>query len=163
MTRSPDLPEKDENESDEDYSKKCQKWESEYYQKIDDIAMKRQEQFENIAFAYDAVVGSYIENVDSFSVRVSITGEGLRDLVQNYGYIFEVIEAAEVKMESSVADTSPAEDELQFYKPEIGSPIIGAVAYKRIINIFLPLLCLKIQYVWFQVRHRQTTNTVEMV
>ena len=91
MTRSPDLPEKNENESDEDYSKKCQKCESEYYQKTDDIAMKRQEQFENIVFAYDAVVGSYIENVDSFSVRVSINGEGLRDLVQNYGYIFEVI------------------------------------------------------------------------
>ena len=91
MTRSPELPEKNENESDEDYSKKCQKCESEYYQKTDDIAMKRQEQFENIVFAYDAVVGSYIENVDSFSVRVSINGEGLRDLVQNYGYIFEVI------------------------------------------------------------------------
>lgn len=127
MTRSPDLPEKNENESDEDYSKKCQKCESEYYQKIDDIAMKRQEQFENIVFAYDAVVGSYIENVDSFSIRVSINGEGLRDLVQNYGYIFEVIEAAEVKMESSAADTSPAEDELQFNKPEIGSPIIGVI------------------------------------
>lgn len=89
--------------------------------------MKRQKQFENIVLSYDAVVGSYIENVDSFSVRVSINGEGLRDLVQNYGYIFEVIEAVEVKMESSAADISIVEDELQFYEPEKGSPIIGVI------------------------------------
>lgn len=127
MTRNPDLPEKDENESDEDYSKKCQNCVAEYYKKIDDIAMKRQEQFENIVLPYDAVVGSYIENVDSFSVTVSISGEGLRDLVQNYGYIFEVIEAAEVKMESSAADISLIEDGLQFYEPEEGSPIIGVI------------------------------------
>lgn len=127
MTRSPVLPEKDENESDEDYSKKCQNCVAEYYKKIDDIAMKRQEQFENIVLPYDAVVGSYIENVDSFSVTVSISGEGLRDLVQNYGYIFEVIETAEVKMESSAADISLIEDGLQFYEPEEGSPIIGVI------------------------------------
>lgn len=127
MTRSPEPPEKNENESDEDYSKRCRECEIEYYQKIDEIAMKRQAQFENIVFSYGAEASSYIGNVDSFSVRVSINGEGLRDLVQNYGYIFEVIEAAEVKMESSTPDTSLVKDELQFYGPEAGSPIIGVI------------------------------------
>lgn len=124
LTRIPDLPDRKENETNDNYSSRCKKIEFEYIEKIDEIARKRQNQLETIVFAYNATIGSYIDDVDSFSVRITINGNGLRDLVQNFGYIFEVTEAAEVKMESSSGATSKVNESLTINEPIAGSPII---------------------------------------
>lgn len=127
LTRIPELPDRKDSETDFDYSSRCKQIESEFYDKIDDIARERQNQFETIVCAYDSTVGSYIDDVDSFVVRITINGNGLRDLVQNFGYIFEVIEAAEVKMESSAVAMSQVNENLTINAPVAGSPIICVI------------------------------------
>ena len=127
LTRVPELPNPNNNESEIDYSVRCKLAEVEYYKMIDAIATMRQIQFETIVLAYNATVGSYIDAVDSFSVRITINGNGLRDLVSNYGYIFEVVETAEVKMENSVGATSQVDEDLIINAPNEGSPIICVI------------------------------------
>lgn len=127
LTRTPNLPDRKDDETESAYSTRCKQIEAKYYESIDEIARKRQNQFETIVAAYNSTVGSYIDNVDSFSVRITINGNGLRDLVQNFGYIFEVAEAAEVKMESSVGKTSKADDKFTLNAPIAGSPIICVI------------------------------------
>lgn len=128
LTRNPDLPEKSDDETEEQYFARCQKAKTEYFLSIDEIAMKRQEQFEAIVLAYNNNQGfEYIDDVDSFSTRISINGRGLRDLVQNFGYIFEVSEAAEVRMESALGLTSQIDENLIIHPPAEGSPTVCVI------------------------------------
>ena len=127
LTSNPNLPSRRKNESDENYTVRCRRTEREYREKIDQLAFQRQEQFQAIALAYDAEIGSYIHEVDSFSVRTKINGNGLRDLVHNFGYIFEVTEVPEVKMESSARSNSSVNENLIINPPLQGSPIICVI------------------------------------
>ena len=127
LTRIQDLPEKNMNESNPEYINRCEKLQNEYDMAVDKIASALQAQFIRIVSAYDATVGAYIDDVDSFSVRITINGNGLRDIVHNFGYIFEVIEAAEVKMESSAGSTSQVTENLTINAPTAGSPIICVI------------------------------------
>jgi hypothetical protein len=124
LTRNPDLPDRIDGEEEGDYSARCLKAKTEYYEKIDDVARKRQEQFETIVTAYNQNQGfEYVDNVDSFSVRITINGDGLRDLVQNFGYIFEVTESAEIIMEAAMGTVSQIES-LTINPPSVGSPVV---------------------------------------
>lgn len=127
LTRTPDLPDRKDDEDDDYYLARCKQAENEYYQKIDNIALKRQNQFEEIVSAYNSTIGPYIDDVDSFSVRITIDGDGLRDLVENFGYIFEVTEAPEVKMESSEKAISQVDNNLIIDAPIAGSPILCVI------------------------------------
>ena len=117
LTRTPELPDKIEGESEGDYNVRCNNAISQYYEAIDEVARKRQEQFETIVTAYNENQGfEYIDYVDSFSVRITINGNGLRDLVHNFGYIFEVTESVEIEMELAKANTSQINDTRQCRK-----------------------------------------------
>lgn len=128
LTRNPELPEKNNRESDANYDARCKKAQNEYYEAIDNIARERQQQFENIVTTYNTNQGyEYIDDVDSFSIRITINGNGLRDLVRNFGYIFEVSESAEIKMEAATGAVSQISDSLSIAPPEAGSPIVCVI------------------------------------
>jgi len=125
LTRNPELPQKEEGEADTLYDERCSRAKIEYYMAIDDIARKRQQEFENIVNAYNSNQGyEYIDDIDSFSVRISINGNGLRDLVQNFGYIFEVTESAEIIMETATGVVAQESAEPVIIGPSDDSPII---------------------------------------
>lgn len=128
LTRSPDLPSKKDGENDVSYDDRCKRAIHEYYEKIDDIARIRQQEFENIVTAYNPHQGfEYIDSVDSFSVRIKIHGDGLRDLVQNYGYIFEVVESTEIKMESAEGAVTQGNLMPSIFEPVEDSPIVCVI------------------------------------
>ncbi len=59
----------------------------------DELARKRQIEFEKLVTAYKGeFLGSYVDIDDSFSCRIKISGKGLKDIVLNYQYLFEVAE-----------------------------------------------------------------------
>ena len=78
------------------YNEKIRRWqEKKNNQEIqrDKISEKRQTEFEKFVLAYNGeLLGSYIDFEDSFSCRIKISGKGLKDIVLNYQYLFEVIE-----------------------------------------------------------------------
>ena len=90
--------------------------------------MERQTQLENIIGYYGGeFLSSFIEDGDSFSVTLKIKGAGLRDVVLNYSYIFEVALKSEVKCEVSTSTTQELLDELSIEEPTSDSPIICVI------------------------------------
>jgi len=62
----------------------------------DEALLKRQDDFENFVNNYGEITSSFVDLDDSFSCEVIINGKGLKDLVVNYQYVFEVNEVESV-------------------------------------------------------------------
>jgi subtilisin family serine protease len=62
----------------------------------DEDMMKRQAHFEKFINIYGSLESSYIEIEDSFACEIIISGKGLKDLVFNYPYVFEVKERTKI-------------------------------------------------------------------
>jgi hypothetical protein len=94
--RIPNQPSRKEDDTEEAYEQKIARWqERKRAQEIkrDSIAENRQTKFEQFVSDYGGqLIGSYIDFEDSFSCRLKIAGKGLKDIVLNYQYLFEVIE-----------------------------------------------------------------------
>ena len=58
--------------------------------------MERQDHFAKFISHYGKILSSLVELDDSFACEVEISGKGLKDLVVNYQYVFEVSEIDEV-------------------------------------------------------------------
>ena len=124
----PNLPDKRQDESDEDYNNRVAEKKNKYLQEIDALVMERQQQLENIVQDYNGeLLSSFIEDGDSFSVTVSISGNGLRDVVWNYSYIFEVSFKAEVAVEIAVENIRDVTDSLNIIAPLPDSPRICVI------------------------------------
>jgi hypothetical protein len=89
-------PNRKEDDTDQVYEQRLNRWqERKNAQEIerDTIAENRQTEFEKFVTDYNGeLLGSYIDFEDSFSCRIKISGKGLKDIVLNYQYLFEVIE-----------------------------------------------------------------------
>lgn len=73
-------------------------------EKRDEHLMERQTHFEKFVNFYNGTIESeFVEFDDSFACEVSITGKGLKDLVINYPFVFEVSEKEEVLGEIGVS------------------------------------------------------------
>ncbi|MCX6786287.1 MAG: S8 family peptidase [Candidatus Kaiserbacteria bacterium] len=95
--------------------------------KRDEIAIKRQTDFETFVSAYQGeLVGSYIDFDDSFSCRIKISGKGLKDIVMNYQYVFEVVEHDSlVLQDASVSEGTEVDPEL--IAPTANSPRVCVI------------------------------------
>jgi hypothetical protein len=101
----PDSPKKQPNEDQDSFINRVNNWINNRQltdQEWEEIAFQRQDEFEFFIHAYQ---GSIIKGFqdeggilgtdrlpDSFSCRIQISGKGLKDLVFNFPYIFDVIE-----------------------------------------------------------------------
>jgi Subtilase family len=94
-------PKPNENRSQEKDLTIIQRWMDERdltYQQWDDIKSTREDEFKLFVREYqgellniiDGETTTYSELPDSFSCRISISGKGLRDLVLNFPYVFDV-------------------------------------------------------------------------
>ncbi len=67
-----------------------------------DLELQRQNQFEELLDGFGGKrLRGYINYEDSFSVDIQISGKGLKDLVFNYAYLFEVSEPEETEVISA--------------------------------------------------------------
>lgn len=105
--------------------KRHQKYEKSLEER-DQLLLKRQDDFEDFIKYYGIISSSFIELEDSFSCEVKISGKGLKDLVINYPFVFEVNEKDEIEIVSSKL-TSPSELEFDALSPKANSPIIGVI------------------------------------
>jgi Subtilase family len=85
------------------------------YQRWDEIKSKREDEFDLFVREYqgellditDGEIITHTELPDSFSCRISISGKGLRDLVLNFPYVFDV------SLPDEVGDDLSGETELE--------------------------------------------------
>jgi subtilisin family serine protease len=85
----------------ENYQKAVKKWiddRDQTYQQWDDVKSQREDEFYRFVQEYqgeldniiDGETTSHCELPDSFSCRIKISGKGLRDIVMNFPYVFDV-------------------------------------------------------------------------
>lgn len=106
-SKFPDFPTRKDCETDENYAKRTKRWNSKkdaITQEWDDLTWHRQELLTSFVAEYQGdLLSSFIDSnspspaylPDSFSCRIRILGKGLKDLVFNFPYLFDVSETDE--------------------------------------------------------------------
>lgn len=65
---------------------------------------------------------------DSFTARIRISGKGLKDFVQNYPYIFEVVEPDDVELPQRLVEQAEKEvAQIELEPPSPEAPAIGVI------------------------------------
>lgn len=97
--KMPDYPQKSDEQSDENYETSIARWRQRHNDHLilkDELAMRRQSAFESFIQPYSAVfvgpMGQYQEFEDGFGCKIRISGKGLKDLVLNFPYVFNIEE-----------------------------------------------------------------------
>ena len=134
-----DYPKQKADESNDIFSKRCQNWLNRRdgtYEEWDDLAFERQQEFINFVEGYDGrIISSFIEGdipnaaklPDSFSCRIKISGKGLRDLVFNFPYIFDVSELDEFAEIIPQPDISVASPTFKLEAPKSNAPKVCVI------------------------------------
>lgn len=117
-------PEKTDDLTEEKYQRSLQRWQ-EKKEGIeidrDELAIKRQNEFEALVLGYGGeLLSGYVDFDDSFSCRIKISGKGLKDIVFNYQYLFEVSEHDPLSIANSNAG------ELENINPDLIAPAVDA-------------------------------------
>jgi hypothetical protein len=105
----PDVPERNKTDSDADWARKESAWSkarTDAYTAWDDIRMAREAEIMQLSDFYHATIHELIDGQpydaavlsDSFTVRIEIVGKGLKDIILNYPYVFEVIEPEDIAL-----------------------------------------------------------------
>ncbi|MEG4632135.1 S8 family peptidase [Microcoleus sp. AR_TQ3_B6] len=135
----PNSPKRESNESDEHFEKRVNIWIDKRdftYEKWDDIKSERENEFTEFIQNYkgeilNIVDGSIPQSAklpDSFSCRIQISGKGLKDLVFNFPYIFDVSEPdefAEFVEREALSDVDTPTFKLQ--APKLNAPKVCVI------------------------------------
>jgi hypothetical protein len=92
----------------------------------DEKMLERQNHFDSFIHHYGERLSSFVEFEDGFGCEVSITGKGLKDLVVNYQFVFEVVEMETVSGGESGEDEF-SESEIQIIPPDAESIEVGVI------------------------------------
>jgi hypothetical protein len=95
--------------TDADWAKREAEWSqdrADAYESWDRLRQGRETEIERFAAHYEAEIIHQVDGArfdaavlpDSFTVRIRISGKGLRDFVLNYPYIFEVVEPEDIAL-----------------------------------------------------------------
>jgi hypothetical protein len=119
----PTRPKRGKRATDADWAAKEFAWSearASAYNEWDDIKIEREIAIQKFADFYHAEILHLVDGADfdagvlpdSFTVRLKISGKGLRDFVLNYPYVFEVVEPEDIallqNLGQAVAQAQPA-------------------------------------------------------
>lgn len=96
-----DEPEKEDGETDDHFNTRHSRWQTkvnEQQLKVDELTDARTDLLREFIAVYggELLMDDFINFPDSFCCRIKINGAGLKDLVINFQYLFEVSEADDV-------------------------------------------------------------------
>ena len=140
-TKLPNYPIQKPDETNESFAEKANNWilkRELTEQEWDSLYLERQDEFEEIIEFYKGNIikgfqekGGELGTVrlpDSFSCRIQISGKGLKDLIENFPYIFDINEIDEFS-EIIQKVTLPSIDEpsFQLEPPESNAPKVCVI------------------------------------
>jgi hypothetical protein len=114
-------PTRGKRDSDADWARKEKDWatdRAEAYQAWDDIKSERETEIHRIVVngyggeildIIDGMSFTSVELPDSFSIRIKVSGKGLRDFVLNFPYIFELVEPDDIELPQQAGEEGRAE------------------------------------------------------
>lgn len=119
-------PEKEEDETDEHFNTRHARWQTRLTQQqlaVDELTDSRTELLRDFVEVYggELLMDDFINFPDSFCCRIKVNGAGLKDLVTNFQYLFEVSEADDV---SNLASGTEEEESIEatIIEPDDDSP-----------------------------------------
>lgn len=134
-----ELDDRKKEETEEQYQARRLRWETrrkEAHEAWDEIKIKREEEIENFVNAYKGEILDVVDNVklgpadlpDSFTVRIRMSGKGMRDIILNHPYIFEVVEPDEFAYHNPLTIT-PVTETLDFkiFPPNEAAPRVCVI------------------------------------
>ncbi|WP_431126203.1 S8 family peptidase [Flagellimonas flava] len=117
--------------SKEEYQEKIARWEAKrdaFQIEQDELSMQRQGELEAFIQPYQAsLLSSYVESADSFSCRMEISGKGLKDLVLNYPYLFEVEEYDDLRQAVALDEGLVDHSKLEIFSPAQEDPNVCVI------------------------------------
>jgi hypothetical protein len=132
-------PKRNESESDEKYQKRVNGWLDKHNlspEDWDDLYSERTDKLQDFINQYN---GEILRNIagdeigvsrlpDSFSCRIRILGKGLKDLVINFPYIFDVSEPDEFSAPSVTPNESDSDREIfTLEAPDLNAPKVCVI------------------------------------
>jgi len=125
-----EAPTQDAAEADEKFQERLATWrdkKANEEQRRDEVSLERQNNLEEFVRRYNGtLLSSFVEDSDSFGVRIKISGIGLKDIVSNYPFLFDVTEQEELSQPVS-STTSYGVTEATFETPDAKSPAICVI------------------------------------
>ncbi|VEP12428.1 conserved hypothetical protein [Hyella patelloides LEGE 07179] len=134
-----DCPTKKDDETVDSYNQKLNKWRNKRdttYQEWDNLKSQREDELTQFVVNYQGQILSiidgdtpkFIELPDSFSCRIQISGKGLKDLVFNFPYIFEVSEPDEfAELIQNQISSESTETTFELQPPKSNAPNICVI------------------------------------
>lgn len=92
----------------------------------DDRLIERENHFDEFINRYGQLTSSLIHLEDSFGCEIEITGKGLKDLVFNYPFVFEVAEVEEIGQIKGTEEDGK-DYEFEILPPDDDSPEVGVI------------------------------------
>lgn len=134
----PDQPERGSTKSDEDWKARQADWanaRTAAYQRWDDLKRERESEIERFVAHYGGAIISIVDGQEirfselpgSFTVRISMVGKGVRDLVLNYPYLFEVAEPPEFEATRNTTGSEGLASDLHPTPPEVSAPTVCVI------------------------------------
>lgn len=106
------------------------------YNEWDDIKMEREGAIQRITAFYRAEILHLVDGADfdagvlpdSFTVRLKISGKGLRDFVLNYPYVFEVVEPEDIALPQNLGQAvAQAPPVVTPIPPDADAPLVCVI------------------------------------
>lgn len=117
--------------TEEQFAEKVSRWDEKKKNaeiEWDEVSFKRQEELENfIAEHQGKLISDYVNSADSFSCRIELSGKGLKDLVLNYPYLFEVEEYDNLKQSISIDEELTEQEEFKIIGPDEEDPNVCVI------------------------------------
>ncbi len=104
-----------------------------FIQKIDEVKRKRETQIEHFVAAYEGEILDCYDNCesvdfpDSFTVRVSINGQGFKDIVRSFPYLFQVESLEEIIIDKFESDTNEYLTDVTIIEPAEDAPSVCVI------------------------------------
>ncbi|MGE8721931.1 S8 family peptidase [Leptospira terpstrae] len=118
------------NETDDKFLQSLERWRKKNEildQARDELQEKRSNQLAEMVAAHSGnFIDSEVDFGDGFCVRIEINGAGLKDIVFNFPYLFEVNEYDPFKLEIGEEEGTNV-DELEFIEPDEKAPTICVI------------------------------------
>ena len=138
-TEIPKLPKRRKKEAEADWAARQQLWSharAASYEAWDALKSEREQQIQAFVDAYQGEILHIVDGSefdagvlpDSFSVRLRISGKGLKDFVLNYPYVFEVVEPEDIHLGKAEPSAAPlAEMQMNPIAPSPDAPTVCVI------------------------------------
>lgn len=134
----PPRPKRGKRDTDADWARRERDWSqarTEQYDSWDNIKIEREGEITQFVHFYNGEILHIIDGApfdavlpDSFTIRLKIVGKGLKDVVLNYPYIFEVVEPDDIDLPQRAHEGVPqAEPAAAPIAPDAEAPAVCVI------------------------------------